>query len=1080
MVTTLADAIAALKRGDASPLAHVLAEGKALRRKPRNTTRKAKRKKSGDKAEGETKADDQHSDETQFDVEVRALTRKQLDTFYPAAVKLVAPSDDQEEEARRLKARACIAEFTTVLVETQGALINKEELFAVAQELHDQLLRLRGEMDQVLATQEAISVLCETCWKHNFGGRAHSLVTQLLPYLIVRSYESPMTGNFNSKKHPIRRLFSVKDALPLLDFDDDTSELLRDILLRCFIQPTFFKSPDAVPFLSFLFTLHVPLIEDINETIRNQVPNQRNSILIKYGTIYFKAWANSKDAPRKKIEDDCIQRYIRDAVHANSTSLFNAVRTMLQIFFDNKRHPGVDELLYRVCSPILWRGVKAANDSVRRQAAILLFDSFPLHDPASNNEMMDLSFQKQFDTFEELLGDPHPALRVAAIEGVAKVVSVYWELLPAETIRCFISKLVVDLVNDVSSSSVRAAVFEGIRFILDNHNSHSILKPVLPMLAPLINDRNEKVRAELVALLVRIKSIRNLHFYDVVPVNDLLCRLVMDRNSPIARKQLVSLFLNSYFPQSVGGSSQVARCLALVRKNPEAAMVFYANVVEHVSVGSICKLAALLLRCSLNFVSRRLKQPQDDEGGGDEDEEEEEGFSVVGQIVVLEVIANLLESVHMKVMRDDRYSECKSFLHEQFSVESLEALLVAYNEDRPYDQEALSSIWRIIGYLGDLSEGVLLERLVENLMMVNENSNRKLLESMVNCMVQWEQLPFLISKLAKFLDQWRKVKFRSNMTGEESKATLNPIVVLGTTDYISQLSTVKNLNVLMLPIFKVLKKCIGPILKYDSDEVKDTYRANSFGFVRLLEVYGKVLVMTECAHVTDRTMVLVESSSKKLKKRDGLHDLQPSQFFTPPMSLSLLLAWLARIMLDLRKEVESAEHLKTQGKKRRRGKTSKAESLAPQKELLTRWRNLFSFVSLLAAECVAFAFERTNWLQSGPVVDFVDAYVNVLCDTLKDMDLFERTAFYQACQLAHLLESARVKATQARTGKDSSLVPSLREWARTLQQALKNAHDKNQNDCDDLWRTVSGSFTEHCVEAPERILVPQMSERLSE
>ncbi|GMF20585.1 unnamed protein product [Phytophthora fragariaefolia] len=251
--------------------------------------RKPKRKKSedGDAEQGEDEPEAQQ-DAAQVDEEVRALPREQLDAFYPAAVQLVAPSEDEETEAARLKARECIAEFTALLVETAGASIDKEELFAVAQELHDQLLRLRGEAAQLVATQEAISLLCEACWKHNFSGRAHSLVTQLLPYLIVRSYESAAAGSFNSKKHPIRRLFAIKDALLLLDFDDDSSGLLRDILLRCFIQPAFFRSPDAVPFLSFLFTLHVPFVEDINETIRNQIPNQRNSILVKYGNIYLK------------------------------------------------------------------------------------------------------------------------------------------------------------------------------------------------------------------------------------------------------------------------------------------------------------------------------------------------------------------------------------------------------------------------------------------------------------------------------------------------------------------------------------------------------------------------------------------------------------------------------------------------------------------------------------------------------------------------------------------------------------------------------------------------------------------------
>ncbi|CAH0522262.1 unnamed protein product [Peronospora belbahrii] len=1054
MVTLVADAIEALKRGDASPLADVLAQRKAQRQKPVHN----KRKKSEEEVEVETEAN--------VDNEVRALTQTQLSDFYPAAVQLVAPSEDEYEEARRMKAREYIAEFTALLVETKDVSIDKEEVFAVAQELHDQLLRLRGELDQVLTTQEAISLLCEACWKHNFCGRAHSLVTQLLPYLIVRSYESPASGRFNSKKHPIRRLFAIKEALPLLDFDDESSGLLRDILLRCLIQPAFFKSPDAVSFLSFLFTLHVPFVEDLNETIRNQIPNQRNSILVKYGSIYFKAWVSSKGAFRVKIEEECIQRYVRDAVHASSSSLFNAVRTVLQIFFENKRHPGVDEMLYRICSPILWRGVKAPNDSVRRQATILLFDNFPLRDPAFNNEMMDVTLQKQFDTFEELLGDSHPALRVAAIEGVSKVLSVYWELLPAETIRCFISKLVVDLVNDASSSTVRAAVFEGVQFILDNHNSHSILKPLLPMLAPLINDRNEKVRAEFCALLVRIKSIRNMHFYDVVPVNDLLCRMVLDRDRPLACKQLVSLFLNSYFPQSVGGSSQVARCLALVRKNPEAAMVFYANVAEHVSAGSVCKLAALMLRCSLNFVSRRLKQPQEfEDDDGDNDEEEEESFSVVGQVVVLEVIGNLLKSVRVKVMSDARYSECKGFLREQLKVESLEALLLAYSEDRTYDQEALSSIWRIIGYLGDLSEPVLLKRLMESLMKMNETSNRKLLESMVDSMVQWEQLPLLVSKLAKFLKQWKKNKFSSGTADSKRKKTaaaLNPVVALGAIEYISQLSTVKSLDTLMQPIVEMLQQCIEPILEFDAEEIIEAYKANSFSFVRLVEVYAKVLVMIECAHVNDATSLLAVKSSKRLKKED-LRDLQPSQIFTPPKSLRPLFAWLARLTLDLRKEVEATEQKTTYGKKRRRGKNIETDLLSSQKELLSRWRNLFSLVSLLSAECVAFALERTHWLQNGPVTDFIEAYVDTLCNTLKDMEFFERTAFYQAGQLVHLLGSARVKAIKSTRAQATNLVSCLERWVSTLQQALESVHEKERDKSDDLWPAVSASFGECCV-----------------
>ncbi|KAL8008098.1 hypothetical protein Plhal703r1_c03g0019911 [Plasmopara halstedii] len=584
-------------------------------------------------------------------------------------------------------------------------------------------------------------------------------------------------------------------------------------------------------------------------------------------------------------------------------------------------------------------------------------------------------------------------------------------------------------------------------------------------LAPLINDRNEKVRADFGALLIRVKSIRNLHFYDIVPVNDLLYRMVEDRDSPLACKQLVSLFLNSYFPQSVGGSSQVARCLALVKKNPEAAMVFYANVVEHVSVGSVCKLAALLLRCSLNFVSKRLKQTQESEDDDVEDEEDDEegGFSVVGQVVVLEIIANVLHSVNVKVFGDNRYAECKTFLREQLNVNSLEALLLAYSKDRPYDQEALSSIWRIIGYLGDLAEENLLERLVGNFMELNATSNRKLLESMVNCMVQWDRLPLLTSKLAKFLHLWRKNKLRIDTDGFKSKKStalkLNPVVVLGTIEYIFQLPTVKNLNTLLQPVVEALNKCVEPVLEYEVDEVKEAYMASPFLIIRLIEIYARGLVMAECAHVKDETSLLVEKSTKRLKKNDDLRDLQPSEFFTPPMPLNPLLCWLAQLMLHFRNEVEVGDVSK-RGKKRRRNKNTDEVQPAPLKEMLNRWRNLFSFVSLMAAESAAFALERTHWLQNGPAADFIDAYTDTLSDTLQKMKFSERTVFYQAGQLLHLLGSARI---QALSSTKTSLVSSLEHWISKLQQALLSAHKKYQEMCDDIWPTISASFNEQCA-----------------
>ena len=65
----------------------------------------------------------------------------------------------------------------------------------------------------------------------------------------------------------------------------------------------------------------------------------------------------------------------------------------------------------------------------------------------------------------------------------------------------------------------------------------------------MINDKSSKVRLSFVSLLVRISSIRSIHFYDIVPIGDLHQRLVVDRDIPAIASKLTLLLLRSYFPQ---------------------------------------------------------------------------------------------------------------------------------------------------------------------------------------------------------------------------------------------------------------------------------------------------------------------------------------------------------------------------------------------------------------------------------------------------------------------------------------------------------------------------------------------------
>lgn len=502
-------------------------------------------------------------------------------------------------------------------------------------------------------------------------------------------------------------------------------------------------------------------------------------------------------------------------------------------------------------------------------------------------------------------------------------------------------------------------------------------------------------------------------------------------------------------------------------------MVFYGNVVDQASVGSVCKLSALLLRCSLNFVSRKLKKIQgEDENEEEEDEEDEEGFSIVGQIVVLEVIASLLKSVHKNVMTDSRYSECKTFLAEQLSIHSLELLLLAYSDDQPFNQEALSSLWKIIGYLGELSQESLLERLVENLMSMDESSSKMLLNSMVDCLVKWDQLVFLVTKIEDFLSQWKENKFiASSASGKSSTAkkkkgnkhafSWNPVVVLGTVEYIVQTPSVQCPAHLLNRLTAALETCVTPLLDMNFVDVGSLYKSNSFGFMRLLEVYAKFSVLAECAHVTQETSVLVEKSATKNlgRSKEDMEALQPSANFKPPTALGSLRSWVTSCLVDMCNSADNVNDDASVAKKRRRGGKSSAsnnDGKSPQQELLTRWKNLFTLIALLSAECIGFALQNQGVNENATATArFVDTNVAGLTNSLHRMISFERTIFYHSCQLLYLLEGARKKQKPT-----SRLFAQLTQGIESLQRALSSVHNKQEDKCEDLWTAVCNSLVD--------------------
>ncbi|KAK6292869.1 hypothetical protein J4Q44_G00363700 [Coregonus suidteri] len=437
--------------------------------------------------------------------------------------------------------------------------------------------------------RHAITGLCEAWWKKGLLGKEELGRTAFLVCL-------EKTLILKKPGAEIQRLWGFHEVLLTVDFASESSQELIDLLLQCFLSVNHIRNEDGKRLMVFLFSWNVNFIRMIHGTIKNQLPYFANSLTDNIAEIYCRAWKKASGVCLEQIESTCIQDFMQHAVLLHRTSPVHAkVRQILSYFHKRKGRHGLDEMLYRLYKPILWRALSAANSEVRANATLLFTEAFPIHDPSQSSEKMDETIQKQLDTLVCLLEDPQPLVRSTATLGVCKILAKCWEVIPPTVITDFLKKLVVELANDTSSPDVRCSVFKCLTIVLDNGQSHPLLEQLLPALKNSLHDTSEKVRVAFLDMLLKIKAVRAAKFWKVSSMEHLLARLAVD-SQPVS-KRIVNLLFNSFFPVNQSEEVWCERCVTLIQMNPKAARKFYQYAHIYTAPTNIVKLMLIIRRC---------------------------------------------------------------------------------------------------------------------------------------------------------------------------------------------------------------------------------------------------------------------------------------------------------------------------------------------------------------------------------------------------------------------------------------------------------------------------------------------------
>jgi condensin-2 complex subunit G2 len=110
--------------------------------------------------------------------------------------------------------------------------------------------------------------------------------------------------------------------------------------------------------------------------------------------------------------------------------------------------------------------------------------------------------------------DDCPEIRAVTVEGLCRILNQFWEVIPSPTISKNLSKIVDDMSKD-SCNDVRLSTLNGLIYLLDNPQSHDILKILLPRLSDMVSDPALSVRVAAVDLLLAIRDLRSFQYSKV-------------------------------------------------------------------------------------------------------------------------------------------------------------------------------------------------------------------------------------------------------------------------------------------------------------------------------------------------------------------------------------------------------------------------------------------------------------------------------------------------------------------------------------------------------------------------------------
>ncbi|KAJ1374170.1 hypothetical protein KIN20_036795 [Parelaphostrongylus tenuis] len=374
------------------------------------------------------------------------------------------------------------------------------------------------------------------------------------------------------KKSLIKRLWS--------DHEEAVEKCDINVLCHALWEPSFHNCSEGIRFCAYAIR-KIGIRSSFLLMKKMVLSGVSNAICNNLGQIIYNGWLMATKEEDSDLLKEIETEMITGAVHAAVLMPMNMSKKFMHILSafcgPNVNRAKVDGTLVRCFESVLWIGLESCNDIVRYAASSILLGFYPLlaDDDFTRAEYL----YKQHTSMMSMLKDDCTPIRMIAAKKVLKILSMFWNFVPRDFVKQYMT-FIVDTLSRDSVVGVRLAVYEGMRYLITvpaclNATEHALKCITLNG----INDKNERVRVAAFELLKMLKGHRYIRFFDVVPMEEVLARLQVETSETV-RREIVPVIFKSFFPdrERADQNERMRRIAFLIKHGRVCALTFHRLV----------------------------------------------------------------------------------------------------------------------------------------------------------------------------------------------------------------------------------------------------------------------------------------------------------------------------------------------------------------------------------------------------------------------------------------------------------------------------------------------------------------------